>query len=112
MTRKIGPYLLFSDRRRETLEKAIAGQGDDFLTIKESLLLYTTLDMTVAFNLSDGLHRMHISGTIRWNKRMKKGDKSFVSMGITFHRLDEKSKEILEHYVSLGTGDTNLICNL
>ena len=32
---------------------------DDFLTIKESLLLYTTLEMTVAFNLSDGIHRMH-----------------------------------------------------
>ena len=85
---------------------------DDFLTIKESLLLYTTLEMTVAFNLSDGIHRMHISGIIRWCKRMKKSDKSFVYMGIKFHTLDAKSKEILEHYLSLGTGDTNLIWNL
>ena len=85
---------------------------DDFLTIKESLLLYTTLEMTVAFNLSDGIHRMNLSGIIRWYKRMKKSDKSFVYMGIKFHSLDEKSKEILEHYLSLGTGDTNLIWNL
>ncbi len=85
---------------------------DDFLTIKESLLLYTTLEMMVAFNLSDGIHRMQVSGIIRWFKRIKKSDKSFVYMGIKFHSLDEKSKEILEHYLSLGTGDTNLIWNL
>jgi len=85
---------------------------DDFLTIKESLLLYTTLEMTVAFNLSDGIHRMHVSGIIRWYKRIKKSDKSFVYIGIKFHSLDEKSKEILEHYLSVGTGDTNLIWNL
>ena len=85
---------------------------DDFLTIKESLLLYTTIEMTVAFNLSDGIHRMNISGIIRWYKRIKRGDKSFIYIGIKFHSLDEKSKEILEHYLSLGTGDTNLIWNL
>ena len=85
---------------------------DDFLTIKESLLLYTTLEMAVAFNLSDGIHRMHVSCIIRWYKRVKKGDKSFVYIGIKFHSLDEKSKEILEHYLSVGTGDTNLIWNL
>ena len=85
---------------------------DDFLTIKESLLLYTTLEMNVAFNLADGIHQMHVSGIIRWYKRIKKRDKSFVYIGIKFHNLDEKSKEILEHYLSLGTGDTNLIWNL
>ena len=85
---------------------------DDFLTIKESLLLYTTLEMTVAFNLSDGIHRMQVSGIVRWYKRIKKSDKSFVYIGIKFHSLDEKSKEILQHYLSLGTGDTNLIWNL
>jgi hypothetical protein len=85
---------------------------DDFLTIKESLLLYTTIEMTLALNLSDGVHRMNISGIIRWYKRIKRGDKSFVYIGIKFHSLDEKSKEILEHYLSLGTGDTNLIWNL
>jgi len=85
---------------------------DDFLTIKESLLLYTTLEITVAFNLSDGIHRMQVSGIVRWYKRIKKSDKSFVYIGIKFHSLDEKSKEILQHYLSLGTGDTNLIWNL
>ena len=85
---------------------------DDFLTIKESLLLYTTIEMTVAFNFSDGTHRMNFSGIIRWYKRIKKDDKSFVYIGIKFHRLNEQSKEILKHYLSLGTGDTNLIWNL
>jgi hypothetical protein len=85
---------------------------DDFLTIKESLLLYTTIEMKVAFNLSDGIHRMNVSGIIRWYKRIKRSDKSFVYIGIKFHSLDEKSKEILEHYLSVGTGDTNLIWNL
>jgi len=85
---------------------------DDFLSIKESLLLYTTIEMTVSFNLSDGIHRMNISGIIRWYKRIKRSDKSFIYIGIKFHSLDEKSKEVLEHYLSLGTGDTNLIWNL
>ena len=85
---------------------------DDFLSIKESLLLYTTIEMTLALNLSDGIHRMNISGIIRWYKRIKRGDKNFVYIGIKFHSLNEKSKEILEHYLSLGTGDTNLIWNL
>jgi hypothetical protein len=95
---------------------------DDFLTIKESLLLYTTLEMTVAFNLSDGIHQMDFSGIIRWYKRIKRSDKSFVYIGrsdksfvyigIKFHSLNEESKEVLKHYLSLGTGDTNLIWNL
>jgi hypothetical protein len=85
---------------------------DDFLTIKESLLLYTTLEMTVAFNLSDGIHQIDFSGIIRWYKRIKRSDKSFVYIGIKFHSLNEESKEVLKHYLSLGTGDTNLIWNL
>lgn len=85
---------------------------DDFQTIKESMLLYTTLEMTLTFNLSDGTHRMNVSGIIRWYKRIKKADKSFVYMGIKFHSLDEKSRELLQHYVTLGTGDANLIWNL
>jgi hypothetical protein len=85
---------------------------DDFLTIKESLLLYTTLEMTVVFNLSDGIHQMDFSGIIRWYKRIKRSDKSFVYIGIKFHSLNEESKEVLKHYLSLGTGDTNLIWNL
>lgn len=85
---------------------------DDYLTIKESMLLYTTIAMTMAFNFSDGMHQMDFSGIIRWYKRIRKNDKNLVYIGIKFHRLDEKSREVLEHYLSLGTGDTNLIWNL
>jgi hypothetical protein len=55
---------------------------DDFLSIKESLLMYTTIEMTLALNLSDGVHRMNISGIIRWYKRIKRGDKSSILSGI------------------------------
>ena len=85
---------------------------DDFLNIQESLLLYTNIAMTVEFNLPDGNHRMDFSGIIRWYKRIKKRDRSCLYLGIRFDSLDEQNKKILKDYLSLGTGDKNLIWNL
>ena len=85
---------------------------DDFSTIKESLLLNTTVKMTVEFNFPDGIHTMYFSGIIRWYKKIKKSDKNFLSLGIQFKELNERSKYIIQNYLSSGSGDRNLIWNL
>ena len=76
------------------------------------MLLYTNLEMSVEFNLPDGIHRMNFSGIIRWYKRIKKRDKNFLYLGIKFHNMSEQNKELLQEYLSVGTGDKNLIWNL
>ena len=85
---------------------------DDFLRIKEDLLIYTTVEMEVELNVPDGMHRMVFSGIVKWHKRAKKKDKTALYLKIEFHNLEEKSAEMLKEYLSLGTGDKNLIWNL
>ena len=85
---------------------------DDFLKISETLLLYTTVEMSVAFNFPDGIHHMDFSGVIRWYRRRKEKVNNFLYLGIKFHNLSEESKELVRNYVSLGKGDKNLIWNL
>ncbi len=85
---------------------------DDCSIIKESLLLDTTVKMTVEFNLPDGIHTMYFSGIIRWHKKAKKADGNFLSLGIQFNELNERSKYIINNYLSSGNGDKNLIWNL
>lgn len=85
---------------------------DDFLSIKEELLIYTTVEMEVALNFPDGMHRMAFSGIVKWYKRVKKKDMNTLYLKIQFHNLDEKSAEMLNDYLSLGSGDKNLIWNL
>jgi hypothetical protein len=52
------------------------------------------------------------SGIVKWYKRVKKKDKNALYLKIQFHNLDEKSAEMLKKYLSLGSGDKNLIWNL
>ena len=85
---------------------------DDFLIISDSNLKYTDIEMAVEFNLPDGEHRLNFSGSIRWHQRVKKNDMSFLYLGIQFYDLRESDKHVLEKYLSLGTGDKNLIWNL
>lgn len=85
---------------------------DDFLTIRESLLLYTSTEMAVEFNFPEGIQHINFSGLVRWYKRMKKSDKNFLYLGIQFQNLNEETMHVLEKYLSLGTGDNNLIWNL
>lgn len=85
---------------------------DDFLSIREKLLIYTTVEMEVELNFPDGMHRMAFSGIVKWYKRVKKKDKNALYLKIQFHSLDEKSAEMLKKYLSLGSGDKNLIWNL
>ena len=85
---------------------------DDFLSIKEELLIYTTIDMEVELNFPDGMQRMVFSGIVKWYKRIKKKGKNALYLKIQFHNLDEKSAEMLKKYLSLGSGDKNLIWNL
>lgn len=85
---------------------------DDFLSIKEELLLYTTVEMEVELNFPDGMHRMDFSGIVKWYKRVKKKDKNNLYLKIQFHNLEEKSAEMLKKYLSLGSADKNLIWNL
>jgi len=85
---------------------------DDFLTIDDSLLQYTGIQMVLELNLPSGAHKMEFSGFLRWLRRVKKEGMSFLYLGIKFNPLKETSKEILMEYLSLGTGDKNLIWNL
>jgi len=85
---------------------------DDFLNLTESMLPHTNIEMTFEFNFPDGINKMDFSGIIKWDRRVKKNGKSFLCLGIQFHTLDERRKEIIKRYLSLGAGDKNLIWNL
>ncbi len=85
---------------------------DDFLKISETLILYTTIEMSVALNFPDGAHHMQFAGVIRWCSRRKEKDKNCLYLGIKFHNLSEENKTLVENYISLGKGDKNLIWNL
>ena len=85
---------------------------DDFSIIDDSLLKYTSIQMGLELNMPGGTHKMEFSGIVRRLKRVKKEGMSFLYLGIQFNALNESSKEILMEYLSLGTGDKNLIWNL
>jgi hypothetical protein len=85
---------------------------DDFLSINEELLMHTTVEMEVELNFPDGNHRMTFSGIVKWHKRVKTKGKNALYLKIQFHNLDEKSADMLNSYLSLGSGDKNLIWNL
>ena len=85
---------------------------DDFLTITESLLLYTTIEMALELNFPDGMQHMYFSGLVRWYKRIKKKDQNCLYLGVEFQNLTEQDREVLRKYLSLGMGDKNLLWNL
>lgn len=85
---------------------------DDFSTIDDPLLQYAIIQMVLELNLSSGTYKMKFSGFVKWLRRVKKEGVSFLYLGIQFSPLNESSKEILMEYLSLGTGDKNLIWNL
>lgn len=85
---------------------------DDFLRIREEMLMHTTVEMEVVFHFPDGMHRMASSGIIKWFQRGKNKDKNTLYLKIQFHNLDEKSAVLLNRYLSSGSGDKNLIWNL
>ncbi|MCK5254680.1 MAG: PilZ domain-containing protein [Deltaproteobacteria bacterium] len=85
---------------------------DDFSTIDDPLLQYAIVQMVLELNLSSGTYKMKFSGFVKWLRRVKKEGVGFLYLGIQFSPLNESSKEILMEYLSLGTGDKNLIWNL
>jgi len=80
--------------------------------LEESLRGKSSLEMAVELDLPDGKHRLNFSGVIRWQKRVKKNNMSFLYLGIQFYDLKESDRNVLKKYLSLGTGDKNLIWNL
>jgi len=85
---------------------------DDFLVIGDEHLQYKNIEMVGELNLPDGTHKMNISGIIRWHKRLKKKNMSFLYLGVQFRNLHENDITVLNKYLALGTGDKNLIWNL
>jgi hypothetical protein len=85
---------------------------DDYFSIQESLLKYSTLEMTVILHLHDGLREVNLTGIITWCKRFRKKDRSCLQLGISLYDLNEKNRETLQDYLYLGIGDKNLIWNL
>ena len=82
---------------------------DDYFSIQESLLKYSTLEMTVILHLHDGLREVNLTGIITWCKRFRKKDRSCLQLGISLYDLNEKNRETLQDYLYLGIGDKNLI---
>ena len=95
-----------------SLNKLSLELRDDYFSIQESLLIYSTLEMNVIFHFPDGLHEVNLTGVITWCKRLRKKDRSYLHLGIRLYELNEKNREILKGYLYLGIGDKNLIWNL
>ena len=85
---------------------------DDFFIISEALLLYTTVEMSLALNFPDGVHQMDFSGVIRWHRRRREDSRSLLYLGIKFNTLSGDNQALVKNYMSLGQGDKNLIWNL
>ena len=85
---------------------------DDYFTIEESLAIYSPVEMRMNFNFPDGLHQVVLTGIIIWSKRVRKKEKSYLYLGIRLDEHNEKNGALLNDYLSLGIGDTNLIWNL
>ena len=85
---------------------------DDLLIINDSKLKYTNIEMALELNMPDGVHKMNITGVIRWQKRVKKENMNFLYLGIQFYNLQEREKTIIKKYLAIGTGEKNLIWNL
>jgi hypothetical protein len=85
---------------------------DDFFIISEALLLYTTVEMSLALNFPDGVHQMDFSGVIRWHRRRREDSRSLLYVGIKFNTLSGDNQALVQNYMSLGQGDKNLIWNL
>jgi hypothetical protein len=85
---------------------------DDYFSIQESLLIYSPMELSMDFHFSDGLHQVVLTGIITWKKRVRKKENSYLYLKIRLDEQDEKSREVLKDYLSLGIGDTNLIWNL
>ena len=85
---------------------------DDFLHINESVLPHSTIEMTLECTITDGIEMMAVSGTVKWFKRIKKQEGSFLYLRIQFQTLDEMSLDTLKEFLSLGTGDKQLSWNL
>ena len=81
---------------------------DDFWRIKEELLIDTTVDMEVALNLPDGMHKMVFSGIVTWNKRVKKKVYNALYLTVPLHNLDENSAGMHKEYSALGAGEKTL----
>ena len=64
------------------------------------------------FHFSDGSHQVVLTGIVTWNKRIRRKEKSYLYLGIRLDEQNEKNTQILNDYLSLGTGDKNLIWNL
>jgi hypothetical protein len=85
---------------------------DDYFTIQESLLIYSPLEMSVVFYFPDGSHKVTLAGIITQHKRVRVKEKCNLLLGVRLDEPNEKNREILNNYLNLGIGDTNLIWNL
>ena len=85
---------------------------DDYFSIQEAFLKYSTLEMTVIFHLPDGSHKVNLTGIVTWCKRSSRKEKSCLQIGIHLYELNKKHKKLLNDYLHLGIGDKNLIWNL
>jgi len=85
---------------------------DNYFTIQEAEVIYSTIEITTVFHLPDGIHEVLLTGIITWCKRIRNKDKSHLHLRIRLVELNEKTREVLKDYLYLGIGDKNLIWNL
>jgi hypothetical protein len=86
--------------------------SDACLNLKKELLKHTNIEMEVELNSPEGINRVGFGGIIKHHKSVKNEDKNVLCLHIQFHNLDEKSANLLQKFLSSGSGDKNLFWNL
>jgi len=72
----------------------------------------TNIAMALELDMPDGIHKMNVSGSIRWQRKVKKKNQDLLHLGVQFGKLKENNKDILMKYLVSGAGDKQLIWNL
>jgi hypothetical protein len=86
--------------------------------IKDDAILFkdlspdTSIEIALEVDIPDGIHKMNVSGSIRWQRKVKKKNRDLLHLGVQFDKLKENNKDILMKYLVSGAGDKQLIWDL
>jgi len=72
----------------------------------------TSIEIALEVDIPDGIHKMNVSGSIRWQRKVKKKNRDLLHLGVQFDKLKENNKDILMKYLVSGAGDKQLIWDL
>jgi hypothetical protein len=93
---------------KEDIKKNNSFQG----FIQDISLGGVSLEITFAIDMPDGIHKVNVSGIVRWYRKDRRKDVNLLYLGVQFLNLGKSDKAILEKYLASGTGDKSFIWNL